>query len=47
MAKTLILDPIWGPQIFSRIVPLLEDRQGSKLSSYANATKINKLNLKK
>ena len=47
MAKSLISNPIWGPQNFFMVLPLLVIRQGPKLSSYAISRKTNKPNLRK
>ena len=47
MAKTLILELIWGPgSLFSWVLPLLLVRQGSKLSPYVISWKTNEPNLK-
>ena len=47
MAKTLIPDPIWSPENFSWVLPLLVVRQCSKLSSSAISRKTNESNLRK
>ena len=47
MAKTLISDPIQGPQFFKWVLPLLVVKQCSKVSSYWIYRKTNDQNMKK